>query len=148
LPDSDLFTNPAPTTVHEDTWLLRADYRINDKTMLYGRAQRDISLVSGTNGAAVPFDLIQTINHPANYFIALQRTFSPRVPNETKVFINRAPFINPQVGPLDYAVHTHDWVTINNHNADHEIGTTLGVIDNLTWVRGSSRPDWKFGGSV
>src|SRR5215469_1376867 len=46
LPDSDLFTSPAPTTVHEDKWLVRMDYKINDKTTLYGRAQRDISLVS------------------------------------------------------------------------------------------------------
>ena len=55
LPDSDLFTNPAPTTVHEDTWLVRMDYKISDKTTLYGRAQRDISLVSGTNGSACSF---------------------------------------------------------------------------------------------
>src|SRR5258708_7799220 len=136
LPDSDLFTNPAPTTVHEDTWLVRMDYKISDKTSLYGRAQRDISLVSGTNGSAVPFDLIQTINHPANYLIALQQTLSPRLLNEAKVFVNRAPFINPQAGPLNYAVHTSSWVTINNINADHEVGTTFGVIDNLTWARG------------
>src|SRR6266478_4394135 len=136
LPDSDLFTNPAPTTVHEDTWLVRMDYKMSDKTTLYGRAQRDISLVSGTNGSAVPFDLIQTINHPANYLIALQQTLSPRLLNEAKVFVNRAPFINPQAGPLNYAVHTSSWVTINNINADHEVGTTFGVIDNLTWARG------------
>ena len=137
LPDSDQFTAPAPTTVHEDTWLTRIDYKINDKTLLYGRAQRDISLVSGTNGASVPYDLIQTNNHPANYFIALQRTFSPTVVNEVKLFVNRAPFINPQVSPLDYAVNTNTWVTINNDNADHEVGTTYGVIDNLTWVHGA-----------
>jgi hypothetical protein len=137
LPDSDQFTAPAPTTVHEDTWLTRIDYKINDKTLLYGRAQRDISLVSGTNGASVPYDLIQTNNHPANYFIALQRTFSPTVVNEVKLFVNRAPFINPQVAPLDYAVNTNTWVTINDDNADHEVGTTYGVIDNLTWVHGA-----------
>jgi hypothetical protein len=137
LPDSDQFTGPAPTTVHEDTWLTRIDYKINDKTLLYGRAQRDISLVSGTNGASVPYDLIQTNNHPANYFIALQRTVSPTVVNEVKLFVNRAPFINPQVAPLDYAVNTNTWVTINDDNADHEVGTTYGVIDNLTWVHGA-----------
>jgi hypothetical protein len=76
--DADLFTSPAPTTVHEDTWLVRMDYKINDKATLYGRAQRDISLVSGTNGSkALPYDLIQTINHPANYFIAVQQSFRP-----------------------------------------------------------------------
>ena len=134
LPDSDLFTGQAPTTVHEDTWLVRLDYKINDKTLLYGRAQRDISLVSGTNGSSVPFDLLQTINHPANYFGALQHTFSPNLINETKLFVNRAPFINPQVSPFPYAVHTNDWVTTNNNNADHEVGTTFGIIDNLTWI--------------
>jgi hypothetical protein len=137
LPDSDLFTAPAPTTVHEDTWLIRMDYKITNNTTLYGRAQRDISLVSGTNGSgALPYDLIKTINHPANYFIALQHTFSPTLLNEAKVFINRAPFINPQAGPLDYSVKSNSWATINNINADHEVGTTYGGIDNLTWVRG------------
>jgi hypothetical protein len=136
LPDSDQFTAPAPTTVHEDTWLARIDYHMNDKTTIYGRAQRDISLVSGTNGGSLPYDLIQTINHPANYFIALQQTFSPRVLNEIKAFVNRAPFINPQASPLNYSVQTNEWITINNDNADHEVGTTYGVIDNLTFVRG------------
>jgi hypothetical protein len=137
LPDSDQFTAPAPTTVHEDTWLARIDYKISDKTLLYGRAQRDISLVSGTNNSgAVPYDLVQTINHPANYFIALQRTFSPRVLNEVKLFVNRAPFINPQASPLPYAVHTNNWATINDDMTDHEVGTTYGVIDNLTWMHG------------
>lgn len=135
--DSDLLTVPATTTVHEDTWLLRMDYRINDKTMLYGSAHRDISLVSGTNGSgSLPYDLIQTINHPAGYYIALQNTFSPRLLNEAKVYINRAPFINPQVPPLPYSVSTNNWVTINNNQADHEIGTTYGIVDNLTLVHG------------
>ena len=133
--DTDLFTHSAPTTVHEDTWLARIDYKINAKTSLYGRAQRDISLVDAPDGAAVPFDKVRTINHPANYFIALQQTFRPTLLNEVKVFVNRSPFINPQASPLNYAVHTASWVTINNINADHEVGTTYGVIDNLTWVR-------------
>ncbi|HWY20331.1 MAG TPA: TonB-dependent receptor [Candidatus Acidoferrum sp.] len=134
--DSDLFTNPAVTTVHEDTWLARIDYVINARTTLYGRAQRDISLVDAPDGSSVPSDKLQTINHPANYFLALQQTLSPRVLNEVKVFVNRSPFINPQSSPLNYAVHTNNWVTINNDNADHEVGTTYGVIDNLTWARG------------
>jgi Carboxypeptidase regulatory-like domain len=137
LPDSDQLTAPAPTTVHEDTWLVRIDYHINEKTILYGSAHRDISLVSGTNGSsALPYDLIQTINHPAGYYVALQDTFSPRLLNEVKVFVNRAPFINPQIPPLPYSLVTNNWATINNNQADHEIGTTFGIVDNLTLVRG------------
>ena len=137
LPDSDLLTVPAPTTVHEDTWLVRMDYTMNGKTMLYGSAHRDISLVSGTNGSSsLPYDLIQTINHPAGYYVALQNTFSQRLLNEVKIFVNRAPFINPQTPPLPYAVQTNDWVSINNNQTDHEVGTTYGLVDNLTFVRG------------
>jgi len=137
LPDSDQLTAPAPTTVHEDTWLVRMDYQINAKTMLYGSAHRDISLVSGTNGSsALPYDLLQTINHPAGYYVALQDTFSPRLLHEVKVFINRAPFINPQTPPLPYSVVTNNWATINNNQTDHEVGTTFGIVDNLTFVRG------------
>ena len=63
--------------------------------------------------------------------------------NEAKVFVNRSPFINPSAGPLDYAVNTNNWTTINNINSDHEVGTTYGVIDNLTWTR--SRHTFKTG---
>ncbi|HVI07884.1 MAG TPA: TonB-dependent receptor [Candidatus Binatia bacterium] len=137
FPDEDLLTAPAPTTVHEDTWLVRMDYQIDGSTLLYGSAHRDISLVSGTNGSqSLPYDLVQTINHPAGYFVALQHTFTPRLVNEAKVYINRAPFVNPQVPPLPYSVATNDWVTINNNQTDHEIGTTYGVVDNLTFVHG------------
>ncbi len=134
--DTDEFTNVSPTTVHEDTWLVRIDYKINANTTLYGRAQRDISLVNAPNGASVPFDTVRTINHPANYFLALQHAFTPSVFNEVKVFVNRSPFINPQASPLDYSVSSNNWTGINNINADHEVGTTYGVIDNLTWSRG------------
>jgi hypothetical protein len=137
LPDSDQLTAPAPTTVHEDTWLVRMDYKINEKTMLYGSAHRDISLVSGTNGSsALPYDLLQTINHPAGYYVAFQNTFTPRVLNEVKVYVNRAPFLNPQTPPLPYSVVTNDWASINNNQTDHEVGTTYGIVDNLTFVRG------------
>jgi carboxypeptidase family protein len=137
LPDADLLTAPAPTTVHEDTWLVRVDYSMSQKTLLYGSAHRDISLVSGTNGSqSLPYDLTQTFNHPAGYYLALQNTFSPQLLNEVKVFVNRAPFINPQTPPLPYSVESNDWVTINNNQTDHEVGTTYGMVDNLTFVHG------------
>ena len=90
--------SPTPTTIHEDTWLARIDHKFNEKT-LYTDGQRDISLVNAPNGSSLPPDKLQTINHPANYLVALQHTFSPRILNETKVYINRSPFINPQAGP-------------------------------------------------
>src|SRR3984893_17327600 len=132
--DSDQFTYAFPTIVHEDTWLVRIDHKFSANTNLYGRAQRDISLVSGPNGV---LDAVRTINHPANYFIALQHLFGPALLNATKVFVNRAPFINPQDSILPYAVTTNDWTQLNNNNADHEVGTTFGVIDNLVWTRGA-----------
>jgi hypothetical protein len=92
------------------------------------------ALVSAPNGV---LDAVRTINHPANYFIALQHLFTPTVLNEAKVFANRAPFINPQASILTYAVKTNDWTQLNNDNADHEVGTTFGVIDNLVWTRGA-----------
>jgi hypothetical protein len=132
--DDEVFTNNPATTVHEDTWLVRIDQRFSDKTTLYGRAQRDISLVDAPNG---PLDRVQTINHPANYFLALQHVFSTSLFNEAKVFVNRAPFHNPQASALPYSVDTSKiFQTINNNQADIEVGTTYGWIDNLTWTRG------------
>jgi hypothetical protein len=133
--DAENFVHVAPTTVHEDTWLIRVDHKISDKTTLYGRAQRDISLVDGPQGNAL--DLLRTINHPANYFIALQHVFSSNIVNEAKVYVNRSPFQNPQASVLPYSVDTGGlFETINNNQADIEVGTTYGVIDNLTWTHG------------
>ncbi len=135
-PNADRVTAATPTTVHEDTWLVRIDHKISEKTLLYGRAQRDISLVDAPNGSSLPPDKLQTINHPASYLLALQHTFSPTVFNETKVYINRAPFHNPQSSALPFAVSTADFVGLNDNTADIEIGTTYGVVDNLTWTHG------------
>src|ERR1700730_14500846 len=134
--DADLLTAATPTTVHEDTWLVRIDHKINDKTLLYGRAQRDISLVNAPNGSSLPADKLQTINHPANYLLALQQTFKPNLLNEVKVYINRSPFHNPQASALPFAVNTDNFVALNDNTADIEVGTTYGVVDNLTWAHG------------
>jgi Carboxypeptidase regulatory-like domain len=135
-PNADLITAPTPTTIHEDTWLARVDYQINASTLLYGRAQRDISLVDAPNGSSLPEDKLQTINHPANYLLALGHTFTPQLFNETKVYINRAPYHNPQSSALPFAVSTTNFVGLNDNTADIEIGTTYGVVDNMTWTHG------------
>src|SRR5579862_1336002 len=135
--NQDLLTVGRQTTIHEDTWLVRIDQKISDKTLLYGRAQRDISLWNApANGTSVPGDNQATINHPANYMLALQHTFSPTLFNEAKVYVNRSPFHNPGGSALPYAVNTNTFVSLNNTSADIEVGTTYGGIDNLTWVHG------------
>jgi Carboxypeptidase regulatory-like domain len=134
--NADQFTIPAPTTVHEDTWLVRIDHKVNEKTLLYGRAQRDISLVTAPNGSSVPADTLQTINHPANYLLALEHTFSTNLFNETKFYVNRAPYHNPQSSALPFAVTTNTFVGLNNDSADIEVGTTFGVVDNVIWTHG------------
>src|SRR5579862_8860338 len=135
--NQDLLTFPAPTTVHEDTWLVRIDHQISEKTLLYGHAQRDISLVDAPNGGgSLQSDKLQTINHPANYLLALEHTFRPTLFDELKFYVNRAPFHNPQASALPYAVSTDNFVGLNNNSADIEVGTTFGLVDNLIWSRG------------
>jgi hypothetical protein len=135
-PNADLLTAATPTTVHEDTWLARVDHQFSDRTQLYVRAQRDISLVDAPNGSSLPGDKLQTINHPANYLVALQHTFAPNLFNETKFYINRAPFHNPQSSALPFAVSTSNFIGLNDDTADIEIGSTFGLVDNLTWTHG------------
>jgi hypothetical protein len=132
--DTDQFTHSTPTTIHEDTALIRIDHKFNDKTTLYGRAQRDIMHYDAPISPL--FDKQQIYNHPANYFIALQHAFAANLFNEAKVYVNRSPFHNPQVSVLPYAVNTDSFTGINNNSEDVEVGTTFGFIDNLTWTRG------------
>jgi len=136
-PNADLLTAPTPTTIHEDSWLVRIDHQFNDKTLFYGRAQRDISLVDAPNGASLPGDKLQTVNHPANYMMALEHSFRPSIFNEVKGYINRAPYHNPQASALPFAVDTSsNFVTLNDNTADIEIGSTFGIVDNFNWNRG------------
>lgn len=133
--DTDQFTHPTPTVIHEDTWLVRIDQKFNDKITLYGRAQRDI--LHSDLPISPLFDLQHIYNHPANYFIALQQVFTANLFNEAKVYINRSPYHNPQASVLPYAVTTNtNFTSINNNSEDVEVGTTYGFIDNLTWTRG------------
>ena len=134
--NADQLTAATPTTIHEDTWLVRIDHKLNEKTLLYGRAQRDISLVDAPNGGSLPGDKLQTINHPANYLVALEHTFTPALFNEAKFYINRSPFHNPQSSVLPFAVSTASFISLNDNTADLEVGTTFGVVDNLSWSRG------------
>jgi hypothetical protein len=136
-PNADQLTAATPTTVHEDTWLVRIDHSFSENTLLYGRAQRDISSVNAPNGGSLPVDKLQVINHPANYLLALQHTFTPSLFNEVKGYINRAPFHNPQSSALPFAIDTNGaFVGLNDNTADIEVGTTFGLVDNLTWVHG------------
>jgi hypothetical protein len=134
--DIEAFTHPIQTTVHEDTWLVRIDHKFSDKTTLYGRAQRDISLVNAQIGVTVGLDKAQTLNHPANYLLALEHIFTPNIFNEAKVYINRSPFHNPQSSTLTFAVNSTNFTGIPNESADIEVGTTYGVVDNMTWTHG------------
>ncbi len=136
-PNADLVTAATPTVVHEDTWLIRIDHRFGEKTLLYGRAQRDISLVDAPNGSSLPEDKLQVINHPANYMVALEHTFTPQLFNEAKFYVNRSPYHNPQASALPFAVNTSNaFVGLNDNTADIEVGSTFGLVDNLTWTHG------------
>ena len=134
-PNADNVTAATPTTIHEDSWLVRIDHKISENTLLYGRAQRDISLVDAPNGSSLPEDKLQVINHPANYLIALEHTFSPKLFNEAKFYVNRSPYHNPQASALPFAVSTNNFVGLNDNTADIEIGTTYGIVDNVIWTR-------------
>jgi Carboxypeptidase regulatory-like domain/TonB dependent receptor len=132
--NTDQFTHATPTTIHEDTALIRIDYRLNDRTTLYGRAQRDI--LHADQPISPLFDKQLIYNHPANYFIALQYTVTPTVFNEAKAYVNRSPYHNPQASVLPYAVNSDNFTGINDDTADIEVGTTYGFIDNFTWTHG------------
>jgi hypothetical protein len=133
--DTDQFTHPTPSVIHEDTALIRIDHKFNDRITLYGRAQRDI--LHSDQPISPLFDLQHIYNHPANYFIALQQIFTANLFNEAKVYVNRSPYHNPQASVLPYAVNTNtNFTSINNNSEDVEVGTTFGFIDNLTWTRG------------
>lgn len=145
--DFDAFTHNVRTTVHEDTWLVRFDHKLSDKTTLYGRAQRDVSLVYAQIGITAGIDANRTVNHPANYLLALQHAFSDKLFNEGKIYINRSP-AHPVIGvsTLPFEVDTNNFAVIPNRLADTEVGTTYGIIDNLIWVR--DRHSFKVGQEI
>lgn len=133
-PGVDFFTHQAATIIHEDTWLARLDYKLSDQTTLYGRAQRDVALTRAPLGAAL--DQQGVYNHPANYIIAVDHTFTANIMNSAKFGINRSPFHNPQISVYPLAVNTDNFEPLNNSNTDNEVGSTISGIDDLTITRG------------
>ncbi len=135
--DGDEFTNSIKTKVNEDSWLARLDHRFSDKTLFYARAQRDVSRsYSQIDVSSSGLDSDQVFNHPANYVLALEHTFSGNLFNESKFYINRSPFHNPHGSTLPFAVNTNNFAGIPNESADIEVGTTYGIVDNLTYTHG------------
>jgi hypothetical protein len=135
--DVEEFTHSIVTRVNEDSWLARLDHKFSDKTLFYARAQRDVSIsYSQINVSTTGLDSDDVYNHPANYLLALEHTFSPAFFNESKFYINRSPFHNPHGSTLPYAVNTNFFSGIPNESADIEVGTTYGIVDNATWTHG------------
>jgi hypothetical protein len=135
--DWEEFTHSIRTKINEDSWLARVDHKFSDKTTFYARAQRDVSISDAQiNVSSTGLDSDQVFNHPANYLVALEHTFTPNFFNETKGYINRSPFHNPHGSTLPFAVNTNFFSGIPNESADIEVGTTFGVVDNATWTHG------------
>jgi len=131
------FTNSIKTRVNEDSWLARLDHRFSDKTLFYARAQRDVSRsYSQINVSSSGLDSDQVFNHPANYVVALEHTFTGNLFNESKFYINRSPFHNPHGSTLPFGVSTNNFAGIPNESADIEVGTTYGIVDNAAWTHG------------
>jgi len=131
----DNFSHAGKSVIHEDTWLARFDYKFSEATTLYARAQRDVAFARSPNGNL--FDQNDTNNHPANYIVALQHFFGPNLLNEAKFGVNRSPFHNPVLpGFIDISLSTTNFESLNNSQADNEVGTTYSYIDNLTWTKG------------
>jgi hypothetical protein len=130
----DVFTNQLGTRIHEDTWLARIDHKFSDRTNLYFRAQRDVAISYSPLGNLL--DQQAVFNHPANYLIALQHTFTASIFNEVKFGVNRSPFHNPQVSVFPLAVNTNDYEPLNNTNTDNEVGTTFSILDDLSITHG------------
>ena len=142
--DGAEFTNTIKTKVNEDTWLARLDHKFSDKTLFYARAQRDVSVsYSQIDVSSSGLDSDDVFNHPANYVVALEHSFSGNLFNESKFYINRSPFHNPHGSTLPFAVNTNNFAGIPNESADIEVGTTYGIVDNVTYSHG--RNTFKFG---
>ena len=127
-PCTDQFVHQGSTILNENSWLVRMDHRFSDKTNMFFRASRDLSLTTGPSGNL--FDLQEIDNHPANYVLSLQHLFSSQVMNESKFGINRAPFHNPQVSkfPLNQEIDTNNFEALLNNATDNEVGTTFSLI--------------------
>jgi hypothetical protein len=130
----DAFTHQATTIIHEDTWMARLDHKFSESTTLYARAQRDVALTKAPLGNAL--DQQGVFNHPANYLVALEHTFTPNVLNVAKFGLNRSPFHNPQICNFPLAVNTDNFEALNDCNTDNEVGTTLSFVDDVTITHG------------
>lgn len=141
-PNTDELVHEGDSSISEDSWMVRLDHTLSDKTNMYIRATHDVNFTYGPLGNLL--DRQEILINPANYAISLTHTFSPNVLNQAEFGINRSPFHNPQVSVFHYAVNGDNFDSLNDNNTDNEVGTTFGLIDNFTVQRG--RNTFKMGG--
>ena len=133
----DLVTAPLPTTVHEDTWLVRLDHKFNENTLFTVAPNATSAWWMPPTAAAC-----RKINCKPSTILRitcsrLEHTFTPRLFNEAKFYVNRSPFHNPASKCAALCrEHRNAFVGLNDNTADIEVGTTYGLLDNLIWTRG------------
>jgi hypothetical protein len=143
-PTTDQLTFQGHNSIREDSGTFRFDYRFSDKSTAFVRYAIDNANLNTPSDAIGSHNLIPFVTH--NLVLQFQHVFSPRVINETKFGLNRANYLNYNIGTSPISVSTSNFTSLTDNTLDEEVGTTFSYIDNLTVIRG--RHTFKAGADI
>jgi len=140
-PNVSQFVGQGDQVGQENSGMFRVDYRFNDSTTLFWRAnidQADYFLPYSPSSGQYLDERQELSSFPVNTVITLTHVFSPNLLNDFKFGFNRGTtythFLNP-TGSL-YAIAVAGLTSLNNGRISTGVGNSFSWLDNLTWVKG------------
>ena len=140
-PNALSFTGTGINPVHEDAGMARLDYKIGDKTNIFGRYSTDHFGTTAPNGIEVNADgqlssIFNTLTTP-NAVIDLSHGFTPSLFTDLRFGYNRAEYSEGGDQALPYNVAVTGFSTLTTPPTDDRYDTAYSVVDDTTLVRGS-----------
>ena len=123
-----------PQVTHEDSGLIRADYRFNDRMNAFVRFNTD-HYTQTAPGSLNPSTGFNNLNTP-NATIGLQNTFSPRFLNDVRYGFDRAEFLQGQNTPFAFALQISPFTSIGNPSGSIRNDNSFTGIDDATFLIG------------
>lgn len=135
-PNIDEYFGRRTLTWDEDSFLVRVDHRLGDRTQLFGRFNR----VFGQIDSEVRSDLLETRASdvsPSNFTVQVQHVFSPTLVAEFKHGQNRSPLDRLEQGlaPVGFEIR-NAFTPTRATVANEEKPSSYSYVGTVTWVRG------------
>lgn len=133
------FTGTGRNPVQEDAGMARLDYKLSNRTNIFGRYSTDHFGTTAPNGIEVTSSgqlssLFNTLTAPSAV-IDVSHNFTPSIFTDLRFGYNRAEFSEGGDQTLPYNIAVTGFTTLTTPATDDRFDTAYSVVDDTTFVR-------------